>query len=436
MGRGTSRASVIVLVTTLLKGATLVEVEPPVVERGDVRVDKGRIVARGTSLEPLPNEETIDLAGRIVLPGLVSAHHHLHAVFLRGLSRAQTGFAAEQALLERLEASMSLDDVQAAAAVGGLEGLCAGTTTVFNLHASPKAVPGSLAKVAHGLNDTGIRGVLAYEISERSGAVSRAEALEEVTGFISRARGRFKGAVGLSHLGGTGNDTLGAVKAVVQGLGAMMMVNVAEDPLEEAESTQRFGASPLMRLMEHELVTEQTVVSQGVHFSWPELSELLARGAWMVHAARSNMNTQTGLATPSKFGVRATLGTDVMSLDVLAEAQAAHLRTRDSGAPVDVLHFIANGHRLASAAYGLTFGPLREDAVADLVVLDYQPPTPLTAETLGAHLVHGMASQHVESVMVDGMWRLWKRKPLSVDTVELARVSREAAAAVWSRLVE
>ncbi len=422
------------LVTTLLKGATLVELEPPVVERGDLRIDKGRIVARGTALEPLPNEETTDLSGRVVMPGLVSAHHHLHAGLLRGLVRAPGGFGAEQSVLERLEDALSLDDIQAAAAVGGLEGLCAGTTTVFNLHVSPRVVPGSLAKVAHGLNDTGIRGVLAYEISERAGAVSREEALEEVTAFISRARGRFRGAVGLSHLGATSNDTLTAVKAVAQGSGAMLLVNVAEDPREEAKSNEQFGAAPLARLLELGLVTERTVVSQGVHFSWPDLSELLARGAWMAHAARSNMNTQTGLATPSKFGVRATLATDVMSLDVLAEGQAASLRARDSGAPIDVLHFLANGHRLASAAFGMTMGPLREEAVADLVVLDYQPPTPLNAETLAAHVLHGMASQHVESVMVDGMWRLWKRKPLSVDAVELARHSREAASAVWSRL--
>jgi cytosine/adenosine deaminase-related metal-dependent hydrolase len=421
-------------VTTLLKGATLVEMEPPSVERGDLRIDKGRIVARGTALEALPNEETTDLSGRVVMPGLVSAHHHLHAGLLRGLSRPAAGFVGEQATLERLEDALSLDDVQAAAAVGGLEGLCAGTTTVFNLHVSPKVVPGSLAKVAHGLNDTGIRGVLAYEISERAGAVSREEALGEVTGFISRARGRFRGGVGLSHLGATGNETLAAVQAVAQGTGAMLLLNVAEDPREEALSTERFSAAPLARLLEHGLITERAVLSQGVHLSWPELSEVLARGAWMAHAARSNMNTQTGLATPSKFGVRATFGTDVMSLDVLAEGQVASLRARDSGAPIDVLHFLANGHRLASAAFGMTMGPLREDAVADLVVLDYQPPTPLTAETLAAHVLHGMASQHVESVMVDGMWRLWKRKPLSVDVVELARLSREAASAVWSRL--
>jgi hypothetical protein len=45
-------------VTTLLKGATLVEVEPPVVERGDVRVDKGRIVADGTPAELLAKSPT------------------------------------------------------------------------------------------------------------------------------------------------------------------------------------------------------------------------------------------------------------------------------------------------------------------------------------------------------------------------------------------
>lgn len=422
--------------STLLRGATLVEIEPPSVERADLRIEKGKITARGSSLEPLPNEEVTDLSGRLVMPGLVSAHHHLHGSLLRGLTRAQSGFAAEQALFERVEEALSLDDIQAFASSGGLEGLCSGTTTVFAVHASPKVVAGSLGKVAHGLNDTGIRGVLAYELSDRAGVVSREEALEEMTAFIARARGRFRGAVGLSHLGLTSNEALQSVKAITTSTGAQLLVNIAEDAREESQSQATFGAGPLDRLFEKELVGEKTVLAQGVHFSWPQLSELLTRGAWLVHAARSNMNTQTGMAAPAKFGVRACLGTDVMSLDTLAEAQVASLRSRDAAQPIDILRVIANGHRLASQAFHQTIGPLREEAVADLVVLDYQPPTPLTSDTLAAHLLHGMASQHVESVMVDGMWRLWKRKPLSVDVAEQARVSREAAAAVWARLAQ
>ncbi len=419
--------------TTLLKGATLIEIEPRSVERADLRIDKGKIVARGASLEPLPTDEVTDLNGRLVMPGLVSAHHHLHGGLARGLPRGG-GFSKGLALLEQLEGALSLDDVQAAAAVGGLEGLCAGTTTVFALHASPRAVPGSMGRLAQGLNDTGIRGVLAYEVSDRAGAVSREEALEEATGYIGRARGRFRGAVGLAHLGVTSDEALAAVKAVATGSGAMTLINVAEDPREETQSVENFGAAPLDRLFASDLVGEKTVISQAVHFSWPQLSELLTRGAWLVHAGRSNMHGQTGLATPSKFGVRACFGTDVLSLDALAEAQVASLRACDAGQPIDFLRFIANGHRLASAAFGQMIGPLREEAAADLVVLDYQPATPLTSESLASHLLHGVAAQHVESVMVDGMWRLWKRKPLSVDVAELARTSREAAAAVWARL--
>jgi cytosine/adenosine deaminase-related metal-dependent hydrolase len=154
----------------------------------------------------------------------------------------------------------------------------------------------------------------------------------------------------------------------------------------------------------------------------------------MVHAARSNMNTQTGMAAPAKFGVRACFGTDVMSLDVLSEAQVAALRSRDAGQPIDLLRLLTNGHRLASQVFGVTIGPLREGAVADLIVIDYQAPSPLTADTLASHLLHGMTAQHVESVMIDGLWRLWKRKPLAVDPAEVARASRESVAALWSRL--
>ncbi len=420
--------------STLLTGGTLVEIEPATVERGDLRVEHGRVIARAPSLSPLPEEEVVDLTGRLVMPGLVSGHHHLHASLLRGFPREKQGFADEAALLERLEGALTLDDVQAAAAAGGLEGLCSGTTTVFNLHASAKAISGSLARVAHGLNDTGIRGVLAWELSDRGGAVSRDDALEEMAAFFARARGRFRGAIGLAGLGSLSDETLGSVRALASKTQATLLINVAEDPLEEARSVAAFGKPPLERLVLNELMTAKSVVAQGVHFSWPDLSSLLGSGSWLVHACRSNMATRSGLATAAKFGVRACLGTDVMSLDVLAEAQMASLRANDSSQGIDVLRFIANGHRLASEAFGETIGPLRENAVADLLVLDYQPPTPLTADSLGAHLVHGMASQHLESVMVDGMWRLWKRKPLSVDVNEVARVSRESAQAVWARL--
>jgi hypothetical protein len=40
----------------------------------------------------------------------------------------------------------------------------------------------------------------------------------------------------------------------------------------------------------------------------------------------------------------------------------------------------------------------------------------------------------VEAVMVDGSWRIWARRLLSVNPMVVADQAREAAAAVWARM--
>lgn len=421
---------------TLLKGGTLVELEPASVDVAPLRIEEGKIVARGEAALAQPGDEIIDLNGKLVLPGLVSAHHHLYSTLLRGAPRDGTGFAAEQNALWRLEDSLDLEAVQAAAAAGGLEGLMAGTTAIMDLHASPTSITDSLSRVARGLSDVGLRAVLSYALTERLGAVGREEAIAESLAFIKRARGRIRGAFGAYDVDELSDDALNALKSAWEPTGTLLHLHVGEDPAAEGRSKERYAKTPMERLQSVGLVTDRTVIAQGVHLSWPELSGVLNVGAWMVHCSRSNMASQTGTAVAAKFGVRACIGTDTQSLDVLAEAQSAWLRARDAGQPIDVLRYLANGHRLASSAFGQTIGPLRVGALADVVIFDYRPPTPLNAETLAQHVLNGMTSRHVESVMVDGIWRLWARKPLAVKPDDVAGAARIAARATWGRMAD
>jgi cytosine/adenosine deaminase-related metal-dependent hydrolase len=418
----------------VLKAATLIDFEPVCVERGDLRIANGKIIARG-QLTPEPGDDVIDLSGRLLLPGLVSAHHRLCGTAIRGLKRRGTGFAAEAAALSALEAILSLDDIGTLAAAGGLEGLFSGTTTVFNTQASAQPL-GTLNATAHGLNGVGLRAVLACEINDVHGEAAREEAIAECEAYAERARGRFRAAFAIGSLGSLSDAALSGVGAVRARLLAapLLLSTLAHDPLEEQRSVTAFGKTPVERLLEAGLVSTSSVLAHNVHLSWPQLSELINLGPWMVHAARANMASQSGLATPSKFGVRACLGTDVMALDVLTEAQIATLRSIEVGQPLNILRLLANGHRLASAAFDATIGPLREGALADLLVCDYTPPAPLDASNLGEHLLLGLSSRDVESVMVDGLWRLWKRKPLAIDVGEVGRSARERTAALWQRL--
>ncbi|MBX5483284.1 MAG: amidohydrolase family protein [Myxococcaceae bacterium] len=422
---------------TILKGATLVEFEPAAVEVGDLRIEGSKIVERGPSIQPREGDEVIPLDGKVVIPGLVSADHHLFGTLARGMPEGAPSQDFEEQQRRswwRLEDALDLDASQAAATAGALEALMCGTTTLFDRHASPRAIHGSLVRVARGINEVGLRAVLSYEVSDRHGAVGREEGLEETVSFVKKARGRFRGMVGAHACFTLSHDALSGLKAAVDETGAGLHITLAEDPADERLSFQRYGEVPVARLVGQQLLTPNTLVSHVVHLSWPELSQVISAGAWIVHSPRTNMERQVGYAPAGKFGSRATFGTSAGTADVFTEALLAHHRARDAGQPIPVLKYLANGHRIASQVFGETIGPLCEGAIADLVVLDYRPPTPITPENLASHVVGGFGPRCVESVMIDGVWRLWARRPLSVTPETVFANAREAAAAVWARM--
>ncbi|MFZ5467922.1 MAG: amidohydrolase family protein [Myxococcota bacterium] len=425
---------------TILKGATLVEFEPATVELADLRIEEGHIVARDARLTPEERDEVIDVRGKIIIPGLVCAHHHLYASLARGMPPPAPKPESFAQSLERswwrLDQSLDLDTVQISATVGALDALACGTTTVFDHHASPKAISGSLTRVARGLNEVGLRAVLAYEVTDRHGAQGREEGLEENVSFAKKARGRFRGMVGAHACFTLSRDALEGLRRACEEVGAGVHLKLGEDVVDERLSFERYGQVPVARLLDAGLLTPHALVAHAVALSWPELSQVITTGAWLVHNPRSNMNQQVGYAPAGKFGARAMLGTGGLGADMLAEAQVAHFRALDAGQPMDALHYLANAQRYASQLFGEAIGVLREKAVADLVILDYRTPTPLTAENLAGHLLYGWSARWVESVMVDGVWRMWARRPLSVNPEAVAEQARHSAQALWARMAQ
>jgi cytosine/adenosine deaminase-related metal-dependent hydrolase len=428
---------------TLLRGGTLVEFEPAAVEVSDLRVADGAIVARGPSLPLEPGDEEIDLRGKWILPGLVVGHRHLYTSLAQGmpapLPPPQGPAEARERGLWRYDAALDLDAVQLAATVGALEALSCGVTTVFDLHSSPRAIEGSLVRVALGVNEVGLRGVLAYETTDRNGALAREEALHENLAFCRKARGRFRGMMGAHASYTLAGDALIGLRQAMEASGAGLHIHLCEDSTDERLSVERFSQGPVTRLMDAGLLGPQTLVADAVQVSWPDLSTLIGTGAWLAHNPRSNMALQAGYAPAGKFGSRALFGSDCLGGDLWAEAQMGRLRACEAEQRIDVLRYLANAQRLASSVFGVPLGRLEPGAGADLVVLDYQPMTPVAVETpdnLVEHLLFAAGSRHVESVMVDGVWRLWARRPLSLNPASLGEHARQVAGALWARMVE
>ncbi len=72
-------------------------------------------------------------------------------------------------------------------------------------------------------------------------------------------------------------------------------------------------------------------------------------------------------------------------------------------------------------------------AYADLILMDYYPTTPLTADNLPWHILFGMSGGHVHSTIVHGRVLMRDRELATMDEAEIAAQSALAAAATWDR---
>lgn len=163
----------------LLRGATLLHLDPPDVTGEDLRVEDGLITEVGAGLAPRPGEEIVELDGAWLMPGLVNAHHHLYSALATGMplpERAPSSFADMLAgVWWRMDQALDLESVRACGLVGGLGALSAGVTTVIDHHASPGCIADSLETLDSALDEVGLRRVLCYEVTDRGGpALARA----------------------------------------------------------------------------------------------------------------------------------------------------------------------------------------------------------------------------------------------------------------------
>jgi putative selenium metabolism protein SsnA len=445
-------------VDLILGGGTVVtSLAPPRLAVGDVVVREGRVLSVGTgsvgtgsvgtgTSKDAPGAGRLDCSGRVVVPGNVCAHHHLYSTLARGMPFV---LEAPRSFLEvlrrvwwRLDRALDDESVWLSAWAGTAEALLAGTTTVVDHHASPGAVAGSLDRVAEALEGLGARGVLCYEVSDRDGPDVADAGIEENRRFLARVprgggHGRLRGMVG-AHASFTLSDrTLARCVDLATEAGVGVHVHAAEDHVDQADAMARDGRRVLGRLGDAGMLCEGSLLAHCVDLDDAELAALAASGATAVHNPRSNMNNGVGHARVDRFE-RLALGTDGVGGDLFEEGRAAYWRAREDDpavAPQWVLDRLAHSAAFAGRAFGEPLlGRIEPGAPADLVVLDYDPPTPLTPESLGGHWVFGIGAGHVRDVVVDGRVVVSDRRLVAAGSDGVRERSREAAERLWRRM--
>jgi putative selenium metabolism protein SsnA len=323
-----------------------------------------------------------------------------------------------------------------------------GTTTLIDHHASPNAVEGSLDAIAAAVEESGLRAVLCYEVTDRDGSERTRLGVEENVRFLQRAQtglagGRIGATFGLHASLTLSDETLEACRAAAPD-GTGFHIHVAEHEADEADSLARVGLRVVERLSRHGILGPKTLVAHAVHVD-PRETELLAESTtWVTHQPRSNMNNAVGVAEVEAFrqaGIRVCLGNDGFSNAMWEEWKTAYLlhkvEHRDpqrmpGGTVVEIA--VHNNAALAETLFGGgRFGVLEAGALGDVILVDYHPPTPLTAGNLPWHILFGMHESLITTTIVAGKILMRDRVLLTLDEEEITVRSRELAAQVWGR---
>jgi putative selenium metabolism protein SsnA len=406
---------------------------------GTIVVHEGRIAAVGAddsdasvqeALKGMDSPVEIDAKGGLVLPGLVLAHGHFYGTFARGLALQDPPARNFQQVLDRLwwklDKALGPDGVAASAKVCTAAAIRSGTTTIFDHHSSPSFVRGSLAAIAEVTSGAGVRANLAYEVSDRNGPENAREAIEENAQFMRDClaapedqRRMLSASFGL-HASFTLSDA--TLRACVEARGAMdggFHIHVAEGPGDRAQCKEEHGTTIVKRLaglgvLGTDRSARPSIIGHAVYLEDDELADLAKYNVAVCHNPSSNMNNGVGRApieNQRAAGLPVALGTDGMTYDVLEESRIAYLvgkhELRDpSAAQGDLISDMVFHENavLAEKYFGLDgMGQIEVGAPADLAILEYDSPTPVTEGNLPWHLVFGTRSRHVTGTICDGV---------------------------------
>ncbi len=421
---------------------------------GALAVEDGRIIAVGKTAELqafYPGAEVLDARDKLAVPGSICAHTHFYGAFARGMylgGPAPTNFPEIlETLWWRLDKALNLDDVRYSALVCLVDAIRHGATTLIDHHASPHAVDGSLDVIAEAVQEAGLRACLCYEVSDRDGPAVRDAGIRENVRFIKAQapspKTQIAGTFGLHASLTLSDETLERCVAEAQRLGVGFHIHVAEDKADVDDSLKKYGLRVVERLEKRGILGPQTIAAHCVHVDAYEVDILRETGTLVVHNPRSNMNNAVGVAPVPKMlrsGILVGLGNDGFSNNMFSEMKVAYLVHKHhlgdpQAMPADDVMRLAYAHnaRIARTFFAERLGELGPGAAADIVLLDYVPTTPLTANNLPWHVIFGVDGAHVDTTIVAGRVLMRNRQLLTLDEERLCTQSRDLAARLWLR---
>jgi len=417
----------------LLKGAIIVTMNPrrEILERADLLIEDDRIAKIGKigpagSLGAEKVDETVECAGKVILPGLVSAHSHLTGIFQRGLWDETTfeSWSSRSSATENL-LNFSAREICTLHAAACLEFLRHGVTTVLNMFTPrPNLSLENIQSACRAFIDTGARGIFALSLQDQSpdndaitpgpGALDALISLCRDAGhWIKDVQPKVTFMPAPSAPQRCSDRLLTSSMELAEELRVGIHTHLAETKRHAEVALRLYGEPMVNHLKRIGFLASHLSVAHAIWLEDEEIDLLKAHDVKVVHNPAANMKLGSGVAKIRKMldkGIPAGLGADSVNAgtvySIFEQMKLAVLLPRSVwGAenwllPEQALEMGTLGGARA-VLLDRMIGSLEEGKKADLVILE--PSTSLLPmNDLIKQLVLCENGESVESVYVDG----------------------------------
>ncbi len=426
-------------------------------------VEDDCIVAMGDSaymIEHHPDATVVDLRNCAISPGFVDAHRHCYGVLAHGIptDNAPADFWAflNEFWWGRIEDRLDHDMLRAAMDLSCYDMIRSGVTTFFDCLEAPNAIPGGLFVQAEIVEKWGLRGMLCFEATERVSQENGELGLHENVEFIRatqdarretqegessvlRPASLLSGAM-CHHTTFTCSDKfIRRAHALAKEHNALLHFHCSEGTYEPEQALKKWGKRTIEHYDDLGILDETTLASQCVQLSPNEVRIVGERGIRVTTMPLSNCEVGGGFApVPEmrKAGAMVGLGTDGYVANYFASLRGAFLvhkaRLLNPGTmPARDVWQMATSDGSKTLALDTVIGSLEIGKQADLIAIDLDLPTPVTAHNLLDQLILWRDAVDVHSVMVAGRWLKQQYVVRNADPEVLQAKTREAAARLW-----
>jgi len=437
--------------------------EHRILRDGCIVIGGNTIVHVGKSYHD-PVDEVIDAGNRLITPGLINTHAHLHqspldTSFIEDIGKRQFHLSSLPYLLPARGASMDAAAEEACVDYSMDQLIRTGTTTVMEIGpigdyvADAVEEAGLRAYIANGYRSarwfTRDCRTVAYEWDEKAGIEKFHHACEFIERIDGRANGRIRGFLSPGQVDTCTEELLRMSRKASDEMQVPLALHTAQSVYEFFEIVKRHGLTPVEWLESINFLGEWCILghvhyiagNSWVQFAGDDLSILARNSASVAHDPWVfNREGEAMESFPAYLdaGVNVCLAADSSPQSMINSMRWASvmgkimIRQTEKSTAADA--FNAATLNAAKMLHREDLGRIAPGAKADLLFWDIVSLNMVPLRDPIKNIVFNATHEDLKDVMIDGRWVMQDKRVLTIDEETVCRNLQAAGERSWAAM--